>query len=260
MDATLASLLSFYVFPTGRRLRAMAEVRDAALAQGLDDLAAHCEKTIACDQLTRDLEARWSEGSDASRYAPEARHVDILVDVALGALRDAVDTAARDAAAGDPLGEAAIALEQVAFPRDVAHITTLPFSAELAELRRIVELLSDPAWAGPVNALGLGRRVARLAQLERVYAAAIALPATTVTFAEVNDARGRGQSMMLEAVATILGEHPSDRAPDVAARRALLAPILRQNEAIGGYLKARRPLEDVDPATGALEVPSDAVR
>ena len=41
------------------------------------------------------------------------------------------------------------------------------------------------------------------------------------------------------------------------ARSALLAPILKQNEAIRTYLRARRGVEDVDPETGEID-PSTA--
>lgn len=258
MDATLASLLSFYLFSTGRRLFAMQEVSALATAQSLGPLGVHCDLVIAHDTGTRALEATWSSDKDAAQYAPEAKQADILVDVALSALRDAINVEARDSAPGDPLGDAAVKLEKEAFPQGVAHIIKMTFVDELAELQRIIALLQSAEWSSVVPKLGLDRRLARLTELEKTYRTAIALSPKTVSFAQVKDARAKGQSLMLESVAMILGLYPSDGAADLAARGALLAPILRQNEAIREYLKTRRAIEDVDPSTGKVETPPAA--
>jgi hypothetical protein len=253
MDMTLATLLSFYAFSTGRRLFAMTEVKNAALASGLAALAAHCDVAIAHDQGTRDREARWASDKNAAQYSPEARQIDLLIDSALGALRDAIHAEARDSGPGDALGEAAAKLEKEAFPAGLAAITTLPFVEEHAEVERIIALLQSPAWGTVIQDLGLSRRLARVVELEAPYRAAIALPTKTVTFDEVKAARAKGQSLMLQAVAMILGLHPSDGDADLAGRKALLGPIVKQNEAIRAYLRARRAIEDVDPTTGELE-------
>jgi hypothetical protein len=48
----------------------------------------------------------------------------------------------------------------------------------------------------------------------------------------------------------VLGKYPSDSEADRQGRGLLLGPILRQNEAIGQYLKSRRNVPDVNPDTG----------
>jgi len=58
---------------------------------------------------------------------------------------------------------------------------------------------------------------------------------------------------MLQAVAIVLGKYPSDSDADVAARAKLLAPIFRQNDAIRDYLRARKPIVDINPETGEPE-------
>ena len=252
MDVSLALLLNLYVLSTGRRLWALAQVEKAALDADLNPLAAHCHQALADDQVTRDLEARWAGDKGASQFAPEARPVDTLVDIALGALRDAIDAEARDADPGDLLAADAGKLLQEAFPVGLAAITTLPYFEELSEVQRIIALLKSDAWADKVEHLGLQRRLTRLVELEKKYAEVIALPARTVTFDEVKAARQKGQNRLLQAVAMILGQYPSESETDVAGRRALLAPILKQNEAIRDYLRARRTVEDVNPETGEV--------
>ena len=253
MDVSLALLLNLYAFSTGRRIWAMTQTGKAATAAGLNALAAHCDQAIAADATTREIESRWASDKDASTFAPEARAVDTLVDIALGALRDAINAEARDAAPGDPLAEDAAKLELEAFPQGVAAITTLGFVDELSEVQRIITLLDSPAWSIKVEKLGLHRRVLRLKELEKRYAAALALSPKSVTFDQVKAARRAGQNLMLQAVAMILGLYPSESEADVAARRTLLAPILQQNEAIRDYLRARRTVEDVNPTTGEVD-------
>jgi hypothetical protein len=54
----------------------------------------------------------------------------------------------------------------------------------------------------------------------------------------------------LGALAMILGRHWRETPEDALARSTLLRPIVEQNEAIRSYLRSRRPIRDVDPATG----------
>jgi hypothetical protein len=254
-EVKLASLFggTYYLFSTGRRHFAMLQVKSAAISSGYADIASHCDVAIAHDRQTRDLEAVWVGQKPDGQFSPEARQLDIYVDAAVVALRDGIDAAARTSAPGDPLGEAAVKLGQELYPQGAAAITTLPFVDELGQVQRILARVSHADWASTVQALGLSRHVARLAALEPQYSAAIGAPGAKVTFAQVKDARAKGQSLMLQAVAMILGRHPSDSPADLAGRAALLGPIHAQNEAIRGYLRSRRAVEDVNPETGEVE-------
>ena len=249
MDTTLASILSFYAFSTGRRMFALQEVGKEATAAGHAALAAHCDAALEHDRGTRELEARWSGQTSEARHAPDARQIDILVDAALVTLRDGIDSAARASEPGDPLGEAAVKLEKLLFPTSVADIITLPYVEELAQVARIIATLHSPAWASKVQELGLARQAAYLTGLEKKYRAAVQAPGK-VPFAEVRAARLRGQSLMLQAVAMILGLYPSDSAADQAARATLLGPVFVQNAAVREYLRTRRAVVDVHPETG----------
>lgn len=252
MDASLSALLHFYVFSTGRRLFALTEVQKLAGESGHVALGAHCAAAITHDRDTLQKEAKWSNDKSASQYAPEAKQTDIVMDVALGALRDSLEADARDAAPGDALGEAAAKLLHILFPQGLAAVTNAPFVDQLAEVQRIIACLQSAEWASVVNDLSLGRRLTRLVELEKRYASAIALTTKNISFAEVKDARTKGQQLMLQVVAMILGLFPSDNGPDTAARAKLLGPILRQNELIRAYMRSRRTVEDIDPDTGAV--------
>jgi hypothetical protein len=252
MEVVLSALLTLYAYSTGRRLFALQQVKKEATLAGHVALAAHCDVAIDHDKSTRSLEARWLAQNPDAQFSPEAKQLDIVVDVALGALRDAVDAAARASAQGDPLGEAAVKLGDELFPGTVADITTLPFVEELGQVARILDTLKSQAWSQKVQELGLSRHVVYLTGLEQKYRAAIEKD-TKISFNDVKAARAKGQSLMLQAMAMILGLHPSDSAADQAGRAKLMGPILTQNEAIPAYLRARRAVSDVDPETGVEE-------
>ena len=252
MDPLLASLLAFYTFSTGRRLFAMHQVRTLALAAGHTDLAVHVDVAITHDTETRALEAKWA-GRKPTTYSPEARQLDIYVDAAITAFRDGADAQIRACAPGDPIADATLKMLSVLLPKGAGAVTSLPFVEELAEVNRILDRLDKPDYKALVTELGLGRQVARLKSLEVQYRAAIEGPGGQLTFATVKDARTKGQSLMLQAVAMILGKYPSDSEADRKARGALMEPILVQNEAIRKYLRDRKPIEDVNPLTGEIE-------
>ncbi|MDI1481692.1 hypothetical protein [Polyangium sp. y55x31] len=252
MGPSLDSLIRLYTFSTGRRLFALHQVRKLAQASELIDLVGHTGNAIAYDTDTRALEARWA-GRKQSTFSPEARQLDIYVDAALGAFRDGADAQIRACAPGDPIADAALKMLDVLFPKGVGAITTLGFVDELAEVNRILERVNEPDYKALVTELGLTRQVARLAGLEGQYRAAIEGTGGTLTYAQVKDARAKGQSLLLQVVAMILGKYPSDNEADLATRGALLSPILVQNEAIRRYLRDRKPIEDVNPETGEIE-------
>jgi hypothetical protein len=258
MSATLASLLTLYFFSTGRRLFALQEVKKLAAAEGFAALVNHCDVAIEHDRTTRMIEARWSGRKTGVQYSPLARQIDMSVDTALSALHDGLELEAKNSAPDDPLGERAETLRQTLFPSGVGAVTSLNYVDELGEVERILGTVKSAEWAPVVTSLGLSRRVSRIEALEPQYRSAVADPVTKMDFADVKNARARGQSLMLHAVAMVLGKYPSDSDADVAAREKCLAPIFRQNEAIRDHLRGRRPLVDVNPDTGEIEGPPDA--
>jgi hypothetical protein len=253
MDGLLESLLNFYAFTTGRRLFSVRQVRSAAHAEGFTELVKHCDATIAHDLATREIERRWaSEPQDASGN-PVAKRIDALVDRTLGAIRDHAVTQTQGAAADDPIhAEVASFVKQI-FPLGVQAVTKLPYVDELAAVEDIVKLLKGKL-APAVKELGLGRLLKRLADLAVQYREALETPPPSlIAWGQVRAARAEGQGLLLEAVAIIIGKHHKRTAEGTAERLALLGPILKQNEAIAQYLRARRAVSDVDPDTGEEE-------
>jgi hypothetical protein len=252
MDGALESLLNLYVSTTGRRLFAHRQVRAIAQEQGITELAKHCESAISHDLSTRKLERRWAGEPDPTTATsnPTAQRLDILVDRTLGAIRDHAVAQTQGAPADDPIHANVEAFVKRLFPVSVHAVTTLPYIEESAAVDDIVKLLKGEL-APMVKELGLGRLVKRLTDLAVQYREALeAPPPSVVHWGLVRAARNEGQGLLLETVAIILGKHHQRTPEGTAVRQSLLAPILRQNDEIAQYLRARRAVADVDPETG----------
>lgn len=255
MDTSLATLITIYSFSTGRRLFAFRQL--LALTQSpaysFPTLEAHLTAALTHDHLTRDLERRYATSPAPSpNRITEAKRVDILVDRTLSSIRDTAVAQAAGADEGDPIIATSEKFVRSVFPKGVNDLTSLGFVDELAAVENILTAFNTDL-APSVAELGLTRLAKRLAKLAVEYRAALDAPdPAVVRFGEIRAARAQGQQHLLQAVAQILGKHWSDTPGDVTARAALLAPILKQNEAIRQSLRTQRPVEDIDPVTGEV--------
>lgn len=253
MSAYLSDLLQLYAFSTGRRLFAQRKTKELAAAAGLSALESHCSTALAHDQNTLDMEAKWAGHKPSRIHGPGAKKVDVLIDISLSALDSALEAETRDTGDGDPLSQSAVELRHLLFPMGLAAVTRAVYVEELAEAERILGVLTSPKWSQTVSDLGLNRRVSKLSALSDQYRAAVGGKDDKLMFEELKTARAQGQALLLQTMAMILGLHPSDSEMDVAGRKKLMGPILAQQEAIRIYLKTRRSVPDVNPATGETE-------
>jgi hypothetical protein len=272
MNVSLSALLDVYLFPTGRRLFAFGQVATRAKGHDFPELAKHCAAAITHDRACLSLERRWeglvaeSKGKAAPAPAaagapPNAADVDPLVDRTLTAIRDHAVSQTAGAAPDDPIHATVAAFLKQIYPAGVAEVTKLVYVEELAAVDIIVGLLQSKELSPVVKDLGLGRLVKRLTDLAVVYRASLLVsPEGVVAFGDVRAARIKGQDLLLEAIAMVIGRHHSSSPEDMAARSDLLGPILEQNDAIGVALKGRRSVVDVNPETGAADpsVPAPA--
>jgi hypothetical protein len=257
MIDVLFSLLNLYVFSTGRRIFAMGQVLERAKKAKLDAIAAHCEATIAHDRETRKLEARWAGQPAVITYSPELRATDISTDNCLIALRDAIDSQLRVIKPEDPLAASIIRLQKVLFPQGAGTITSMNYVEEIAEVDRVLEVLAEESWKPTVAELHIQRHIARLTELAQKYHELLEAPPSKVLFDQVHASRQKGQRMLHEAVAMIMGRYPSASPEHVEGFHALMGPILKQNDAIGEYYRTRRAVQDVNPDTGEVEPAAD---
>jgi hypothetical protein len=259
MDASLSSLFNFYDFSTGRRLFALSQVQKLAKDHAFAELSTHTATAIQHDKRTHELDLKWSEipgaavGSKTTKKLSKIQRIDAKVDRTLTALRDAAVAQIDGAEPDDAIHLQVDGFLRAIFPAGVQAVTGLSFVDELNAVDAIVDKLNG-SHAGAVAELGLTRIAKRLATLAVEYRAAQEAPSEEeLSFGTVRAARAKGQEHLLQAVALIVGKYHSSADEHVAARSALLAPILKQNEAIRLYLRSRRAVEDVDPETGEVD-------
>lgn len=254
MDASLGALLNLYTFSTGRRLFAFRQVLKLGTELAFQQLVTHVQAAIAHDTTTRALETKYAAAPLVAKSQAKVQAIDLNVDKALVAIRDSAQAQANGAGEDEEIRGMVAKLNAAVFPKGVLPIIQSTYVEELETVDGILSTLKSPEMAPIVAELGLGRLVKRLGKLAKEYRAAQVAPAPeTVPFGDVRAARARGQENLLQAVAMILGKYPSSSADDIQARKALLAPILKQNEAIRLYLRSRRPVEDVNPETGEVD-------
>lgn len=232
----------------------MQQVKAAATIAQYDALVAHADACVTQGRQTLVLEAKWNARNATTSGNSELRDVDLTLDPLVTSLRDTIDGQVRGSKPDDPLAAMGAQLLQLLFPLGVSAITHASYPDEAAEVERILEEIRKPEWNAVVAGFGLTRLIGRMQEVAEKYRNLLTAPMQTeVKFADVKAARAEGQSMLLQALALALAKYPSDSDADKAGREALMGPILRQNEAIGQYLKSRRTVPDVDPDTGAEE-------
>jgi hypothetical protein len=244
---------------TGRRLFALRQVRNLAKEVGFDALVTHAAAAIKHDKHTHELDLQWvavpgaAMGAKPTKKQAEVKRIDVLVDRTLTALRDAAVAQLQGAKPGDGIAEQVDSLLNAIFPTGVQDVTSLSFVEELAAVDAIVDKLKG-MFASTVDELGLTRLAKRLAELAIEYRAAQEAPAEEeLSFGTVRAARNKGPQHLLQAVALIVGRYYKETDEHLSKRAKLLAPVLKQNEAVALYLRARRAVEDVDPETGEVD-------
>lgn len=252
VDVLVTEFLKLKTLSSGRRTLALRKMRRHAQSLAFDRLVTHIDACLDYEAHTRELDSRWR----TRQLVPpgsETKPIDGLVDRTIAAIRDGAVAQAQGALPDDPIIAKVDAFLGAIFPHGVPAITNLPHADELAAVEDILGMLQGEL-APLVVELGLTRLVERLARLARDFRAALVKSQDILRFDTVREARARGQSNLIEAVALILGRYYRMDDPEHAAARALLlGPVIEQQEAVRAYARARRPVEDVDPDTGELD-------
>jgi hypothetical protein len=250
MDVSLTQFIKVYGFSTGRRIVAVRKIRKVALGMGAHPIIiTHTGEALEHDHNTRRLDLMWIGHRDGQLIFSELRPIDDLVDTSLTGVRDGAVSLTKGARPGDIIAAKANQFLAAIFPAGVGAVTTLQCVDQLAAVEVIAEKLQGEL-APMVRELGLTLQVNRLLDLVPEYRQAIENRPASMDFNIVRQAREQGQTYLVELVALILGTYYKSNDPDhIAARAALLAPIIEQQEAIRVYRQARRPLVDLDPDT-----------
>jgi hypothetical protein len=262
METTLETFINLYLLPSGRAAYAMRQAVAAAQARAEEALLAKAQSSLDLATATRDLELRFRLEQGQPLYGPRAAELDAQLDRTLTVLSQAIRgrlALAGDAPEIDPVRSAAARLDQELLPRGVAHVTSLSFVEEHESVAGLLARLGEGGdLAEAAATLGLEPYVAKLRELNAAFGPELTRPERPAapTWDEIRAARARHQHSVLVYVASVLGAHLGDDADDVAARHALLGPVMAQQEALAALYRNRRGGRDIDPVTGADEVGS----
>ena len=263
MLVDLADLLQLNQFPVGRRLFTFLRVREIASAMPAPAVEALVVEAILADEKTYSLEQRWAAkrrvGKASAKQVRDQKalqQADILLDNALSGLRGAGEALLRGA---DEVEDAELIADvehflHEIFPNGVAAVTNAPYDVELVAAKTIVGKLESNL-APLVQKLGLTHNAARVVKLTQKYDEALAA-VDTLEFGTVKAARAVGQNYLLRIVAKVLGTYDEPTGDHAEKRAKLLAPVIKQNEAIRQHIRTRRSTPDVDPKTGE-ELPEE---
>jgi hypothetical protein len=248
------SLIDLYLFLTGRRLHALAGVREAIVrgaVEGEAPLRARVDAAIAFDEDTYALEERYSGQSSRAEHAPEARGIDIQLDRTLTAFESSLEQNERAFPSSAPIHVSSRTVRVGLLPRGAAAITQLECVLELEAVGALLRGAAKPELAPHVDTAQVRAHIAQLGELHPRFAAAIGGGQRgAIGYDKVRAANAIGQRNLLRVVAWVLGNYLEDEADHVAARERLLGPILKQNEEIGREHARTGVVTDVDPVTG----------
>lgn len=259
-----ADFFSLNQFPIGRRLYTFYRVYDIAKALPAASIEALAAEAIAWDEKTYALEQRWAtkrrSGKPSAKQLRDqnaVQQLDIRLDKALTALRDAGEALTRGADEvedKDLIADVESFLHAI-FPNGVAAVTSAAYDVELVAVKTIVGKLKGDL-APLVQKLGLSLNAERIASLAEKYDAALKA-VDNLDFGAVKAARERGQNYLLRIVARVLAAYDEPTEDHAQKRGALLAPVVKQNEAIRHHIRTRRSAPDVNPKTGEEELPEE---
>ncbi|MDI3287212.1 hypothetical protein [Polyangium sp. 15x6] len=261
MLVDLTDLLQLNQFPTGRRRYTFYRVREIAQKLHAPAIETLATEAIAADEKTHALEQRWAtQRRSGKRSAKQVRdqsalqQADIRLDKGLSGLRDAGEALIQGA---DEVEDAALIADvehflHEVFPNGVAAVTGAPYDVELVTVKAIVGKLQGDL-APLVQKLGLSVNADRVASLAQKYDEALK-KVDNLEFGVVKAAREVGQNYLLRIVAKVLGTYDEPTEHHAQMRSALLAPVVKQNEAIRHHIRTRRSAPDVDPNTGEEEL------
>jgi hypothetical protein len=256
---SVRSLIGLYEFTPGRAIFCVQGTRKEATKRQLPDLVAVCDVTLDASHKFFDATAAWERTKNVpkARGEGEAVALDPLLDKAVSGLYDGAANFSRSLSANHDLSVLAQQFTRKAFPRGPAGITTLAFEDESVAVKNLLKRCDDPQDLGSfVAKLNLSPFVEEIRARSVQFEAALRKTSPAeISWGKVKEAGAETQERLAELVVKIAGTYNLRTDEHIAARAALLGPIMEQNERIAQARKHRRPVTDVDPSTG-LDTPT----
>lgn len=247
MAVYASSLIDLVRFPLARCLFALEQIRDRARTLDLPTIAAAAEYAIVRVQGALDFDQR-QRALRPSRFPPEAREIDQIIDAAVAALFHYCESQA-DMFRGTERAAAAVRLGQALLPNGVGSITRLPYADEHKQIDAVLARAAAPDLAADVALLpDLPAMLARMTELNGQYGQVLRDTEETFTRADVRARHNECQELLCGVAALILG-HFVTLPERHADRDHLLQPILREDAALRERNRRRRAGSDADDGT-----------
>lgn len=249
----IESWVTFRRITPGRRGHIARHVRRLARQYGLGDVVARCDAIIQAEDALllqqQQFKAEQALATGAT-WSPEVLALDLVLDRHLAELRNFL--AALAVRVGTARGDAAKALLDAYFVQGLPYYTLQPIEEEAARVGVLVTELAGK------------RAEVALATAEDMVAD---VTTTHARFAELVEHTVKAQQIAFDAIKTAdLANHRAllglfveilahtGRLPEaegLALRAELLAEAAAQDAEVAAAIRARRPVVDVNPETGA---------
>ena len=224
----LKRIIPLLQFTAGQRTHILERMRQVAVERDLDEMLPLLDRAIAHERDAQYLENRWGGKTVRARYADELIEVDGIVDQLLAGIRDIARGHALGLPAHHPVAMMCDGFLAELFPNGLAAVTSLPYIDQVLAVEVMLRRLDDDL-ADAVRRLGLEENRERLRERTAEYRRLVNEGRRDVRFAEVREARRRGQELLRAVIAMAIGRFPDiDDPAQVEARDALLQPLLLQ--------------------------------
>lgn len=251
-----SSLMKINRFPLSRCLFVLQEIRDRALARDAIAVGALAAYAILRARNALDVDQR-QRALRTTRFPPEARELDQLVDAAVTGL-DSYCESQMSLFRGLERAAAAARLKRVLLPEGVASITQLPYADQHEQIEALLARAQAPdATADLATLPEMVVVLARVRELNGEYGVMLRKSEDMLTRQDVRARHDECQELLCAVAGLIVG-HFAITPERHADRDYLLEPIVRENEALRERRRRRRADGDTDQeADDALPEPDD---
>jgi hypothetical protein len=249
----IESWVTFRRVTPGRRGHVARHIRRLARLYGLDDIVALCDAIIQAEDALLLQQQQFKAGqalATEATWSPEVLALDVVLDRHLAELRNFL--AALAVRVGTPRGDAAKVLLDAYFVQGLPYYTQQPIEEESARVGvLVVELAGKQAQVTLATADDM---VADVAATHAQLAALVekTVKAQRIAFDAIKAADLANHRALLGLFVEILAH--TGRLPEaegLALRAELLAEAAAQDAEVAAAIRARRPVVDVNPETGA---------
>jgi hypothetical protein len=238
MEFPASSLLRLMRFPLSRYMFMFRQVRDQARALDVPAVVALAELGFARAKAAMELD-HLQRTQRPSRFPPEARELDQLVDAAVTGL-DSYCEAQSALFRGEERAAAAARIRQKLLPRGVGYITQRPYAEQHGEVDALLRRAEEPEALADLAVLpGMDDVLTRIRDVNTRYGALLHQSQGALTRQDVRARHDECQELLCTLACLIIG-HLGPQPERHADRDHLLGLILRQDKALRERRRRRR--------------------